>query len=295
MKVLITGSQGQLGRCLQDRSPAFGFDVVAVDVDQLDIADSSAVSLFVRHCKPDVVINAAAYTAVDKAEVEQEVAYKVNATGPGNLASACAELDIPIIHISTDYVFDGRGIAPYHPQSSTAPQSIYGETKLAGEAQVVAMNPKHVIVRTAWVFSEYGNNFVKTIVRLANERDILTIVADQYGCPTYAGDLADALLKMVAKIEQGSGETVYGTHHFCGEEATSWHGFARAILAQAAQCGLLHKQPQLSAIATADYPTPAVRPEYSVMDCSGFPIPDVERMWQKSLHIVLEKLQSHSV
>lgn len=291
MKILITGSNGQLGRCLQDRTSHYDFKVVAVDADKLDITDQTAVASFVHQHKPDLIINAAAYTAVDKAETERELAVQVNEVGPGNLATLCAELDIPIIHVSTDYVFDGLGITPYRPEGCTAPKSVYGETKLAGESAVTFATAKHVIIRTAWVFSEYSNNFVKTMLRLAAERDTLTIVADQYGCPTYAGDLADAILKIAAEIQADSSWSKYGVYHFCGEEATSWHGFARAIIAQACQLGMLERKPVVLPIATKDYPTPATRPEYSVLDCSSFPVEGIERNWQRSLETVLETLK----
>ncbi|WP_067584340.1 dTDP-4-dehydrorhamnose reductase [Endozoicomonas ascidiicola] len=294
MKILITGSHGQLGRCLQDRVSQYDVDVVAADADVLDITDESAVAAFIHQQQPNLIINAAAYTAVDKAETERELAIQVNEVGPANLAKGCAELDIPIIHVSTDYVFDGLGMTPYRPNGCTAPQSVYGETKLAGETAVTFATAKHVIIRTAWVFSEYGNNFVKTMLRLAGERDTLTVVADQYGCPTYAGDLADAILKIVAEIQKDSGWSKYGTYHFCGEEATSWHGFARAIVALSCQKKMLEQKSAVLPIATKDYPTPATRPEYSVLDCSGFPVEGVERNWQRSLEIVLKKLKTES-
>ena len=294
MKILITGSNGQLGRCLQDRVSQYDFEVVPTDADVLDITQETAVSSFILQHKPDLIINAAAYTAVDKAETERELAIQVNEAGPANLAKMCAELDIPMIHVSTDYVFDGLGITPYRPEGCTAPQSVYGETKLAGESAVTLAIAKHVIIRTAWVFSEYGNNFVKTMLRLGAERDTLAIVADQYGCPTYAGDLADAILKIAAEMQRDSGWSKYGVYHFCGEEATSWHGFARAIVQLAYQKGMLNHKPDVLAIATNDYPTPATRPEYSVLDCSGFPVEGIERNWQRSLENVLQLIEVQS-
>ena len=287
MKILITGSHGQLGRCLLDRATDYDFQVVAADADVLDITDATTVTAFVHQHQPDIIVNAAAYTAVDKAETERELVIQVNEVGPENLAQVCAELDIPIIHVSTDYVFDGLGITPYRPEGCTAPQSVYGETKLAGESAVTFATAKHVIIRTAWVFSEYGNNFVKTMLRLAAERDNLTVVADQYGCPTYAGDLADAILKIAAEMQKDADWSKYGTYHFCGEEATSWHGFARAIVQLACQKGMLNQKPEVLPIATKDYPTPATRPEYSVLDCSSFPVEGIERNWQRSLGYVL--------
>jgi dTDP-4-dehydrorhamnose reductase len=294
MKLLITGANGQLGRCLQDRAQAYGFDVAAVSHQQLDISDKSAVDLFFSQFQPELVINAAAYTAVDKAETEPDIAYQVNVTGPKNLAEACQHSDIPMFHISTDYVFDGSSTKPYKPFDQTCPQSVYGATKLAGEQAVAQVCTKHVIVRTAWVFSEYGNNFVKTMLRLASDRAELSVVADQYGCPTYAGDIAEALLKMATAINKKTDWSGYGIHHFCGDQATSWHGFARAIMAEGLASGLLTRIPTVKAIPTADYPTPAKRPEYSVLDCSSYPVSQYNRCWRTSLVNVIDKIVVNS-
>lgn len=294
MKLLITGANGQLGRCLQDRAQKYGFDVAAVTHEQLDITDKSAVDLFFSQWQPELVINAAAYTAVDKAETEPDIAYQVNVTGPKNLAEACQQRNIPMFHISTDYVFDGSGTKPYKPLDQTCPQSVYGATKLAGEKVVAETCTKHVIVRTAWVFSEYGSNFVKTMLRLASDRVELSVVADQYGCPTYAGDIAEALLTMATAINQQADWTGYGIHHFCGDQATSWHGFARAIMAEGIASGLLKRAPTVKAISTADYPTPAKRPEYSVLDCSSYPVKQYNRCWRTSLVDVIEKIVVNS-
>lgn len=290
MKLLITGANGQLGRCLQDRAQGYGFDVAAVTHGQLDITDKSAVDLFFSQWQPELVINAAAYTAVDKAETETDIAYQVNVTGPKNLAEACQHSDIPMFHISTDYVFDGFATKPYKPHDQTCPQSVYGATKLEGEKIVAQICTKHVIVRTAWVFSEYGNNFVKTMLRLASDRVEFSVVADQYGCPTYAGDIAEALLTMATAINQHEDWTGYGIHHFCGDQATSWHGFARAIMAEGIASGLLKKIPTVKAIPSADYPTPAKRPEYSVLDCSSYPANQYSRCWRTSLANVINRI-----
>ncbi|WP_342752121.1 dTDP-4-dehydrorhamnose reductase [Vibrio sp. JC009] len=290
MKLLIVGANGQLGRCLQDRVQSKKYECLATDVDQLDITDTSSVMSLVTESMPDIIINAAAYTAVDKAETESELAYAVNSDGPKNLAEAAKSRDIPLIHISTDYVFDGKSTSPYKCDALTNPQGVYGESKLAGERSVIDTTSQHIIIRTAWVFSEYGNNFVKTMIRLATERDEVGVVADQYGCPTYAGDLADVVLKAVDEYFASSNFSKYGVYHFCGSEATSWHGFARAIFSQAESLSVINKQPKLKAIKTEDYPTPARRPEYSVLDCSAI---DscwlVNRDWQRSLFKVLKQ------
>ena len=290
MKILVTGSNGQLGRCLQDRLIEYPFEVLALDHEDLDISVSSEVIRFCKAHDPDLIINAAAYTAVDKAEREPEQAAAVNAGGPKNLAEVCRMLDIPLIHISTDYVFDGAAIQPYKPNDEPSPESVYGETKLEGEKAVISAVQKHIIIRTAWVFSEYGHNFLKTMLRLGQERDSLSVVADQYGCPTYAGDLAGAILKIASQLSEDEKWPHYGVYHFCGEEATSWHGFARTVFKEAFSLGILSKIPKLKAISTDEYPTAAVRPKYSVLNCNDFPTRIENRNWQKSLRLVIQKI-----
>ncbi|MEZ9109837.1 dTDP-4-dehydrorhamnose reductase [Vibrio cyclitrophicus] len=288
MKVLVTGANGQLGRCLRDRIAYFGFDAVFTDYGQLDITNFDAVNLFAGQYCPDVIINAAAYTAVDKAESEYDIAYAVNAEGPHNLALVASHMNIPLLHVSTDYVFDGYATTPYQSDSLTLPQSAYGETKLAGEKLVAEANDKHIIVRTAWVFSEYGNNFVKTMLRLGKERDEIKVVADQYGCPTYAGDLANALLLIVQELDRASTYTQYGVFHYCGDLPTSWHGFTRAIVDEAYTQKIIEIKPVVSPIPTSEYPTQANRPYYSVLCCDDFPV-EVGRNWRSSLKYVVEK------
>ncbi|MGO3738688.1 MAG: dTDP-4-dehydrorhamnose reductase [Marinomonas foliarum] len=264
MRILLTGKNGQLGRCFQDVLKNTSHELFAYGSAELNIADASAVAAVFQQVKPDIVVNAAAYTAVDKAETDSENAYLVNANGPELLARQAANLAIPFIHVSTDYVFDGAAAEPYVPTDSTNPQGVYGASKLAGEINIAAACEKYIILRTAWVFSEYGNNFVKTMVRLAKERDALSVVADQYGCPTYAGDLAQAILEICEQHEQNK-PLVWGLYHYCGDMPTSWHGFARAIFAKSYELGVISSCPQLTAISSDQYPTPAKRPEYSVM------------------------------
>lgn len=264
MRVLLTGANGQLGRCVQDVFAASGHELIAFDRLALDISNSESVNSVVgKHC-PQVIINAAAYTAVDKAETESEMAAQINTVGAANLARAAKDIDALLIHISTDYVFDGKKTTPYVESDATNPQGVYGQTKLAGEQEVQRYCSKHVILRTAWVFSEYGNNFVKTMLRLGKERDALSVVADQVGCPTYAGDIARACLSVCEAAEAGRAK--YGVYHYCGGEAVSWYEFASIIFEQAVAKGMLSKMPSLAAIATEQYPTPAVRPAYSVLD-----------------------------
>ena len=252
MKILVTGGAGQLGRALVRR--ATSHEVHAVDLDALDICDAPAVTAAVAN--HDLVINAAAYTAVDKAETERDRAFAVNATGAGNVARACAAADIPLLHISTDYVFDGRGTRPYREDDPIAPASVYGESKAAGEREVLTAGG--TVVRTSWLFGEGGPSFVHTMLRLAQERPVLRVVADQHGCPTWTDDLADALLALAALPH----EQVY---HFCNDGPTTWHAFAVAIVEEARKHRALVCE-RIEAITTAEYPTPAKRPAYSVLD-----------------------------
>ncbi|VEI72564.1 dTDP-4-dehydrorhamnose reductase [Serratia rubidaea] len=258
MKVLLTGSKGQLGSCFQDRLPQ-GWEVWATDSDQLDITDSAKVSEAVLRFRPDMIVNAAAYTAVDKAESEHELAALINEIGPRNLAFAAKEVGARLVHVSTDYVFDGTATSPYLESVETNPLSVYGKTKLAGEQAVIDVLPEAIIIRTAWVYSEYGNNFVKTMLRLGQERDSLGVVSDQYGCPTYAGDIAAAIIELLKKNAKG------GVYHYCGSEEMSWFDFAKQIFALANETQLLEKDVVVNSIGTKDFKTLAVRPQYSVL------------------------------
>ncbi|MCW2481609.1 dTDP-4-dehydrorhamnose reductase [Candidatus Symbiopectobacterium sp. NZEC135] len=258
MKVLLTGANGQLGRCFQDRLPA-DWHILATDFAELDITDLEQVTAAVIAFKPDAIVNAAAYTAVDKAESDVELAERINVAGPANLARVAAQHGIRLVHVSTDYVFDGNASTPYTEQSPTNPLSVYGKTKLAGEQAVSATAPDAIIVRTAWVFSEYGNNFVKTMLRLGKERDALSIVDDQRGCPTYAGDLAQVIIALLQQNAAG------GIYHYTGDKEVSWFEFAQAIFTVAVQKSVLNKSPTLTPITTAQYPTPAHRPAYSTL------------------------------
>lgn len=269
MKILLTGAQGQVGRCFQDEILAQANALVscmAFSSAQLDITNKAQVDSVVSDVRPHFIVNAAAYTAVDQAEGDVDAAYNVNELGVKNLAEAAKSIGAVIIHISTDYVFDGNETIPYSPCMQANPESVYGQSKLAGEVACKLANKKHVILRTAWVFSEYGNNFVKTMIRLAKTRNELSIVADQYGCPTYAGDIAAAILNICTELSKG--EEHFGVYHFCGDSPTSWHGFARAIFADAQKCELISKEPVLRVLNTDEYPTPAKRPAYSVLDSS---------------------------
>ncbi|MFO8003982.1 dTDP-4-dehydrorhamnose reductase [Thioalkalivibrio sp.] len=265
--ILLTGAQGQLGWELQRRALAAGLTVDASDRDDLDITDAGSVRARMAAVRPALVVNAAAYTAVDKAESDREAAFAVNRDGPANLAGACAEHAIPLIHVSTDYVFDGSRPGAYREDDPVAPLGVYGISKFAGEEAVRAACPQHVILRTAWVYGVHGHNFVKTMLRLGRERDSLRVVDDQHGCPTFAGDLADAVLAIAARLRAGDLPAQgWGTFHCTGSGHTSWCGFAREIFAQVAS--RWDRIPEVQGIASSDYPTPARRPANSVLDCS---------------------------
>lgn len=263
-KFLITGANGQVGHCLTEQLTGKA-EILAVDRDELDITDQSAVNKIVKTFKPDVIINAAAHTAVDRAESEVELSEAINVKGPQYLAEAANEIGAVILHISTDYVFEGTGSGEYKEDDQTNPQGVYGRTKLEGEIAVQQANPRSIILRTAWVFGEYGHNFVKTMLRLAKDRDSLGVVGDQFGGPTYAGDIAKALIEIANQILTGK-ENAFGVYHFTGKPYVSWYEFAKAIFAEAELQNILEKSPLVNSIATSDYPTPAKRPANSRLD-----------------------------
>ncbi len=268
MKILITGKNGQVGSCLVDQLTTMS-DVtfLALDREQLDITDATQVNKIVAEFNPNIIINAAAYTAVDKAEQESELAYGINRDGPHNLAVAANEINAYIIHISTDYVFSGDSLDCYTESDNTDPQGVYGRSKLAGEQAVTEACSRHIIVRTAWVFGEHGNNFVKTMLRLAKTRDSLGVVADQFGGPTYAGDIAKAILAISKQIVDGN--QAYGVYHYSGFPHVSWYDFAGKIFDIAFEQGVLKQLIQVNQITTQDYPTPAKRPVNSRLNCDN--------------------------
>ena len=267
MKVLVLGAQGQLGRCLSDQFVGTSHEVTLASRAEIDIVDFNNTRARLVALKPDVIINASAYTAVDKAEEEADKADAINNIAVGNLARICAEINSVLIHVSTDYVFDGLARVRYTESAQPNPQSVYGKTKLLGELAIQESGCDHLIIRTAWVFSEYGNNFLKTMLRLGKERDKLSIVGDQVGCPTYAQDLAKAIVTILTGIE--SHNVSWGVYHYCGEEVTSWFGFAEAIFEEAKQAGLIITSPKLTEITTLEFPTLAKRPAFSVLDSSN--------------------------
>jgi dTDP-4-dehydrorhamnose reductase len=260
MKILVTGARGQVALSLLERGAAAGIDVVAAGRPELDLTDAASVAASLQAAAPDVVVNAAAYTAVDKAEAEAALAMRVNGEGAAAVATASAAMGLPIIHLSTDYVFDGTSPHPYDEADPTAPMSAYGRSKLAGETAVAAANPRHAILRTAWVYSPFGHNFVKTMLRLGENRNEVAVVTDQHGTPTYAIDIADAILAIAGPLRTGdSGRT--GIFHVTGTGEASWAEFAQEVFDLAAEHG--RPRVRVRPITTADYPTAARRPANS--------------------------------
>lgn len=265
-RILITGGSGQVGHCLKAQLEGCA-ELSVPDSSALNIADRRSVRQAVETFRPDYIINAAAYTAVDKAESDAERAFAVNRDGARYLAEAAEAAGAAMLHISTDYVFDGAGGAPYDEAAPTAPQNIYGASKLVGEQAVLAACRRAVVMRTSWVFGAHGQNFVKTMLRLGRERDSLGIVADQYGAPTATADIAAALITIVRRHTPEQLAERAGIYHYCGSPYASWFEFAETIFAEAAAQGVLAKIPAVKPIATADYPTPAKRPADSRLDC----------------------------
>ena len=264
MRVLITGARGQIGQELLRSAPK-DWQVHGLSSSELDITDAQQVITTVQALQPQLIINTAAYTAVDQAENDSKRAYAVNHLGAENLAQAAQSLGCPLLHLSTDYVFSGKHTHPYTEQDAAAPCSVYGHSKWLGEQAVREFCPQHIILRTSWVFGMHGNNFVKTILRLGQERDALSIVSDQVGGPTSARSIAQVLWQITRQY-QSSNSCTWGTYHFSGGPACSWYEFADEIFKQASELKLIKRSPALSPINSSDYPTPAQRPAYSVLD-----------------------------
>lgn len=261
MKILLVGNKGQVGREIEEMGAAQKKSILGFDIDQVDIVHAKqTMNLFSAHKDVDVVINAAAYTAVDKAEDEPEKAMAINAFGVKNLAIACKKHNIPLLHISTDYVFSGESAGAYHEDAMTNPLNVYGKTKLEGELALQATWEKNIILRISWVFGKYGQNFVKTILRLAQERETLNVVNDQFGCPTPASDVARVLLELADKIINGTEK--YGVYNYCGYPCTNWYDFASKII-EFGKNKYVFTLKELNPIATKDYPTKAKRPRNS--------------------------------
>lgn len=292
MKILLLGANGQVGHELMRSLGPLG-DIAATtrsgalngeECEMADFDQPDSLSALIDRVSPDIVVNAAAYTAVDRAESERESAFRANAEAPGKLAEACAANDAMLVHYSTDYVFDGQGTRPYREDDPTAPLGVYGASKLAGERAIEASGCRRFIFRTAWVYGNHGANFMRTMLRLGTDRDELRVVADQIGTPTPAALIADVTARIIASSSQA-----YGTFHLTAEGQTSWHGFATEIFEGAQRHGLLARAPGVLPITTAEYPTPARRPAYSCLDTSalqstfGIALPD----WKLGLERVL--------
>ena len=292
MKTLLTGAGGQVGWEIVRRAAAHHISLEGFPRNELDITNPDSILRVMKVVRPDLVINAAAYTKVDLAESEPDTASRVNRTGPGLLAQCCGDAGIPMIHISTDYVFDGRNKTPYLESEPLSPLGIYGRTKADGEAEVRRKLPRHLIMRTAWVYGVHGSNFVKTMLKLGRERDHLRVVDDQLGCPTAASDIADAILTLAQKISDGT-EISWGTYHYCGEGIVSWYRFAVEIFHIAQQRGYPFS-PEIEPIPSSEFPTPVRRPSFSALDCTR--IKDTFRIhprpWRESLVEVVEEILS---
>jgi dTDP-4-dehydrorhamnose reductase len=288
--ILITGSKGQVSSEIIRLAERRNIDLIATTKNILDITQFRNIENVINRNKPEIVINAAAYTAVDKAEKEIDTTFLVNRDGAANLAKACKNADIPLLHISTDYVFDGRKEESYKETDRPSPISVYGKSKLEGEEAIKKILPYHIILRTSWVFGSMGQNFPKTMLRLAKESDTLNIVNDQFGSPTWTGDIAKTLLD-IAERYLNNEKLTWGIYHYTGSPVTNWYEFANEIFIQARQLGLINKIPMLNAISSTAYPTTAKRPVNSVLNCQkiyeahNVTQPD----WHVGLDIVLKK------
>ena len=283
-KILVTGANGQLGMELQQLAKAYPlFEFIFTTREEMPLDNPEAISNFIAKHQPQYFVNCAAHTAVDKAESEKELAYQINAEAPGIIAKACKENNVQLIHISTDYVFNGTGTVPYKESDATDPVNLYGDSKLQGEKKVMEFNPDAIIIRTAWVYSEFGKNFVKTMLRLMADKDQISVVGDQSGTPTYAADLAEAILQIIS-----SQQWTPGIYHFSNEGNITWYDFAVAIKE------LSGSNCKVNPITTSQYPTPAKRPGYSVLDKTkiketfGITIPP----WRDSLAVCLDKIKN---
>jgi dTDP-4-dehydrorhamnose reductase len=290
-RVFVTGSSGQVGTELLRLAAGFGIQAIGRNRRELDICDQLAIKNEMEKLAPDVVVNAAAYTAVDQAEQDKKSAFAINEAGVANLARACANVGIPFIHISTDYVFDGSQRIPYREDDPVMPLGVYGESKLAGERAAFKACAKTVVLRTAWIYSAHSRNFVKTMLHYGAEREELKVINDQYGGPTAACDIADTIWHIVKKLNDTT--QPWGIYHYCGAPDTTWHAFAEAIFAEARRQNYELKVSSVVAIPTKEYPVSTVRPENSVLNCEKIhSVFDINRPnWRDSLKKVVEELK----
>ena len=290
MRVAVTGSQGQVVQSLIERAQERGIELVTLGRPAFDLARPSTIFARVRAVAPDVIVNAAAYTAVDKAETHEPLATCVNGAGAGTVAQAAARAGIPVLQLSTDYVFDGRVDRPYREVDAAVPLNAYGRSKLAGERLVSAANPRHVILRTSWVYSPFGTNFLRTMLRLGEARDAIPVIDDQVGCPTSAHDIADAVLDICAALQaRPRRDDLFGIFHFAGAGAATWADFAEAIFTEAARRG--RRPVRVERITSAQYPAAARRPVNSRLDTRK--LTDiygvVPRPWRAPLPSIIER------
>lgn len=292
MKVALVGLNGQLAQSLQNAPCPASIEIEPIGRPDIDLAAPGTIAPALSGQGFDCVVNAAAYTAVDKAESEPDLATAINATAPGVLADRCNEAGVPLVHVSTDYVFDGTKDAPYIEADPVAPLGVYGQSKLAGEQAIAAALPEHVILRTAWLFSPYGDNFVKTMLRLAGDRDSLNVITDQQGCPTYAPHLADGIVRILERIATARDDVQWGVYHAAGQGETTWCDLSRAVFEESARHG--GPTATVTGIITAEYPTPAKRPANSRLNSSrlgeafGVTLPH----WQEGVRACVGELLS---
>lgn len=290
-RILVVGKSGQLARCLRDCAALRNVAMVAAGRSELNLQTGKGLDRVMEAVEPSAIVNAAAFTAVDQAEAEPERAFGINCGGAALLADAAAQRGIPFVHISTDYVFDGNKSSLYREDDIPAPLNVYGRSKLASEAAVFKACPGAAVIRTSWIYSPYGNNFVRTMLLLSETQPVVRVVDDQRGTPTSAADLAAAILTIVERLQSAGNCDHAGLYHLAGEGETSWHGFAAAIFASLARRG--RRVPKLQAIATTDYPTPARRPANSCLDSSkaqrvfGVRLPP----WRSSVEVCLDQLE----
>lgn len=290
LRIAVTGKKGQVAQSLRHLGTLGGIEVILIGRPELDLVDRFSVSKAVEEARPDVIVSAAAYTAVDKAESAPGVALAINAVGAGAVSNAARDLGIPIIHLSTDYVFDGSKQAPYLETDICNPSCVYGLTKLQGETCVSTENPNHLILRTSWIYSPFGYNFVKTMLLLAETNGVVRVVDDQRGCPTSAIDLAAAIVNIAGRLHSDADRSLRGTFHLCGSGSATWADFAETIFDQSRKLG--HRSVHVERITTAQYPTPAKRPIDSRLDCGkmaaiyGIHLPT----WQNSTEVAVEAI-----
>jgi dTDP-4-dehydrorhamnose reductase len=266
MKILLTGSKGQLGQEVEQSGIRAGLDITPMDLPEIDITDYHMLARIFSELRPSIVINAAAYTAVDPAETQKDICYAVNLDGPANLTRLCDKYNARLIHVSTDYVFDGKGNTPYREDDPVSPINVYGHSKAEGEMAVIAGFGKHIVLRTSWLYGRYGKNFVKTMLRMGQEKKEIKVVNDQYGCPTCAYDLAKVIIIIAQQFSEGKSDDS-GIYQYSGSGITTWYEFAVSIFQLAGEIGI-NKIPSVTPIPTSQFPTAAQRPLYTALDCT---------------------------